>query len=108
MATSTGFNRTRAAADFRPWSKSAASLTACTARSSITRFKSGITIAASLHGLAAVPHGEVFEYCMAESPLRHDLTHEKFAVVDGYVHVPEGPGLGVTINEDIVERYLVP
>ena len=33
-------------------------------------FKSGITIAASLHGLAAVPHGEVFEYCMAESPLR--------------------------------------
>ena len=44
---------------------------------------------------------------MAESPLRHDLTHEKFAVVDGYVHVPEGPGLGVTINEEIVEKYLV-
>ena len=43
---------------------------------------------------------------MAESPLRHDLKHEKFAVVDGYVHVPEGPGLGVTINEEIVEKYL--
>lgn len=71
-------------------------------------FKSGITIAAALHGLAAVPHGEVFEYCMADSPLRHDLTHEKFAVVDGCVHVPEGPGLGVTINEEVVEAYLVP
>ena len=71
-------------------------------------FKSGITIAASLHGLAAVPHGEIFEYCMADSPLRHELTHEKFEVVDGYVHVPEEPGLGVTINEATLEKYLVP
>lgn len=70
-------------------------------------FKSGITIAASLHALAAVPHGEVFEYCMADSPLRHDLTHEKLEVVDGHVSVPEGPGLGVTVNEATVETYRV-
>ena len=70
-------------------------------------FKSGITIAASLHGLAAVPHGDIFEFCMADSPLRHDLTHEKFEVVDGFVHVPSGPGLGVTINEEVVAKYLV-
>ncbi|MEE3258181.1 MAG: mandelate racemase/muconate lactonizing enzyme family protein [Candidatus Latescibacterota bacterium] len=70
-------------------------------------FKSGITIAASLHGLAAVPHGEVFEFCMADSPLRHDLTHEKFEVVDGYVQVPNRPGLGVTINEEVLNKYRV-
>jgi L-rhamnonate dehydratase len=70
-------------------------------------FKSGITIAASLHALAAVPHGEVFEYCMSDSPLRHELTHEKLEVVDGYVSVPEGPGLGVTVNEATVEKYRV-
>jgi L-alanine-DL-glutamate epimerase-like enolase superfamily enzyme len=70
-------------------------------------FKSGITIAASLHGLAAAPHGEVFEYCMADSPLRHDLTVEKFPVVDGYVHLPEGPGLGVTIREETIEKYRI-
>ena len=70
-------------------------------------FKSGITIAASLHGLAAAPHGEVFEYCMSDSPLRHDLTHEKFKVIDGYVHIPEGPGLGVTIDKDVVEKYRI-
>ena len=70
-------------------------------------FKSGITIAASLHGLAAVPHGEVFEFCMADSPLRHDLTNERFAVVDGYVAVPGGPGLGVTVNEETVRKYVV-
>ncbi len=70
-------------------------------------FKSGITIAASLHGLAAVPHGDIFEYCMSDSPLRHEVTHEKFEVVDGYVQVPEEPGLGVTINEATLEKYLV-
>ena len=70
-------------------------------------FKSGITIAASLHGLAAAPHGEIFEYCMADSPLRHDLTVEKFPVVDGYVHLPEGPGLGVTIREETIQKYRV-
>jgi L-alanine-DL-glutamate epimerase-like enolase superfamily enzyme len=68
-------------------------------------FKSGLTIAASLHGLSAMPHGELFEYCMAESPLRHELTREKFAVIDGYVHLPEGPGLGATIDERTLEKY---
>ena len=68
-------------------------------------FKSGITIAASLHALSALPNTEVFEFCMTDSPLRHELTNEKFKIVDGYVELPEGPGLGVTINETTVEKY---
>jgi L-alanine-DL-glutamate epimerase-like enolase superfamily enzyme len=68
-------------------------------------FKSGITIAASLHALSTLPNTEVFEFCMADSPLRHDLTIEKFDIVDGYVALPEGPGLGVTVNEETVEKY---
>ena len=70
-------------------------------------FKSGITIAASLHALSAAPNSEVFEYCMSESPLRHEITTERFDVVDGYVAVPEAPGLGVTIREDALARYRV-
>tara|TARA_B100000902_G_scaffold393380_1_gene447493 strand:+ start:47 stop:1159 length:1113 start_codon:yes stop_codon:yes gene_type:complete len=70
-------------------------------------FKSGITIAASLHGLAAIPHGELFEYCMSDSPLRHELTNERFPIIDGFIHVPEDPGLGISINEKILEKYLV-
>lgn len=69
-------------------------------------FKSGITIAASLHGLAAVPGGRLFEFCMADSPLRHALTKERFAIDDeGCVGVPDGPGLGVTVDEAVVARY---
>ena len=60
-----------------------------------------------VQGLAAVPHGDIFEYCMTDSPLRHDITNEKFEVIDGYVSIPEGPGLGVTINEKTIEKYRV-
>lgn len=71
-------------------------------------FKSGITISASLHALAAVPHGDIFEFCMADSPLRHEVTRERFDIdSNGLVHVPEAPGLGVTINEDTIARYKV-
>ena len=68
-------------------------------------FKSGITIAASLHVLAALPNAIRFEYCMAESPLRHDLTAQKFPLDNGKVSVPEGPGLGVDVDESVIDRY---
>jgi L-alanine-DL-glutamate epimerase-like enolase superfamily enzyme len=71
-------------------------------------FKSGITIAASLHGLTAAPNTSIFEFCMSESPLRHEITHERFEIDnEGYIAVPEGPGLGVTINEATIEKYRV-
>jgi L-alanine-DL-glutamate epimerase-like enolase superfamily enzyme len=70
-------------------------------------FKSGITIAASLHVMAALPGVDVFEFCMADSPLRHELTRERFEAADGYVSVSDAPGLGVTVDSDVVARYRV-
>ena len=40
-------------------------------------FKTGVSIAASLHVLAAVPNTQVLEYAMTESPIRHELTYEE-------------------------------
>jgi len=62
-------------------------------------------VAASLHALAALPNAVRFEYCAADSPLRHDLTAQKFPLADGHVSVPEGPGLGVEVNEEVIEKY---
>lgn len=70
-------------------------------------FKSGITLAASLHALAVIPGTELLEMSMAESPLRQNLTNERFDLVDGYVSVPSGPGLGVTVDEEVVATYRV-
>jgi L-alanine-DL-glutamate epimerase-like enolase superfamily enzyme len=35
----------------------------------------------------------------------HELALEDFPVVDGYVEIPDRPGLGVTIDEGFVARY---
>lgn len=71
-------------------------------------FKSGITISASLHALSASPNTEICEFCMTDSPLRHEITHEVFAIDDeGYASIPDGPGLGVTINDATIAKYQV-
>ena len=44
---------------------------------------------------------------MEDRPLRHELTVEKIQPVDGMLAVPDGPGLGVTLNEDFVRSALV-
>ncbi len=70
-------------------------------------FKTGILIAASLHLLAAVPNAFILEYSVSESQLRREVTRQQFPVVDGIVAIPDGPGLGVDLNEDIIAKYRV-
>src|SRR5229473_992074 len=67
--------------------------------------KTGINIAASLHFVAALPNTHYFEYCVEQGALRQTLTKQKFPVVDGDISVPEEPGLGVELDEAVVEKY---
>jgi L-rhamnonate dehydratase len=70
-------------------------------------WSTGIIKAASLHFLAAVPRSNLFEYCVQETALNQALTRERFPLRDGYVSVPEGAGLGIEIDDEVVERYRV-
>lgn len=70
-------------------------------------YTSPLTVAASLHWLSTCRDAFIFEDCVEDSPLRHELTVEKVQAVDGYISVPDGPGLGVTLDEDFVRRHLV-
>jgi L-alanine-DL-glutamate epimerase-like enolase superfamily enzyme len=70
-------------------------------------YKTGVSVAASLHFLAALPNTQWLEYCVEQSPLRQTLTRQQFPVEDGYVAVPEEPGLGVELDEAVVEKFLV-
>jgi L-rhamnonate dehydratase len=71
-------------------------------------WSTGIIKAASLHALAALPNSEWFEYCVQETPLNQVLTDETFPLdADGKVGIPSKPGLGIEIDEDIVERFRV-
>jgi L-alanine-DL-glutamate epimerase-like enolase superfamily enzyme len=70
-------------------------------------YKTGINIAASLHFVAALPNSRYFEYCVEQGALRQTLTRQRFPVVDGDIVVPEEPGLGVDLDESVVERFRV-
>jgi L-alanine-DL-glutamate epimerase-like enolase superfamily enzyme len=69
--------------------------------------KTGINIAASLHFVAALPNTHYFEYCVEQGALRQHLTKQSFPVIDGDISVPEEPGLGIDLNEEIVAKYRV-
>ena len=70
-------------------------------------YTSPITVAACLHWLCTCRDAFIFEDCVDDSPMRHELTLEKVEAVNGWMTVPDGPGLGVTLNEDFVKKYLV-
>lgn len=70
-------------------------------------WSTGIIKAASLHFLAAIPRSNLFEYCVQETALNQALTKERFPLQDGYVSVPSGPGLGIEIDDDVVEEFRV-
>ena len=69
-------------------------------------WKTGISIAANLHLLSALQNAPYLEFCQPpDSPLRYELLKHDFSVVDGCVQVPEGPGLGIELNEKTIEKY---
>lgn len=70
-------------------------------------YTSPVTVAASLHWLSTCRDAFIFEDCVEDSPLRHELTHEKVQAIDGVIEVPDRPGLGVTLDEDFVRGHLI-
>ncbi len=71
-------------------------------------FKTGILVAASTHFAAAIPNGFMIEYTVSNSPLARDLVSREVEFKDGYVTVPvDRPGLGVEIDEEVLNRYRV-
>jgi len=70
-------------------------------------YKTGVNIAASLHFVAALPNTHYFEYCVEQGALRQTLTKQRFPVIDGDISVPEEPGLGLELDEQVVEKYRV-
>jgi L-alanine-DL-glutamate epimerase-like enolase superfamily enzyme len=71
-------------------------------------YKSNITIAANLGFLSRHWADEPCEYSTSESPLRWELTREHFPIgPDGRIAVPQGPGLGVSLDPATVARFRV-
>jgi muconate cycloisomerase len=67
----------------------------------------GIAEAAHTHVAAACKSMTLTSDICGETLRVDDLIVEPLAIEDGHVSVPEGPGLGVTLDEDAIARYRV-
>jgi L-alanine-DL-glutamate epimerase-like enolase superfamily enzyme len=69
-------------------------------------WSSAINTAASLHLCASTTNTIVFELKPNPNPMQHELVENPIDQVNGYVLVPNEPGLGVRVRQEIVEKYL--
>jgi L-alanine-DL-glutamate epimerase-like enolase superfamily enzyme len=69
---------------------------------------SDLLTAASLH-LNAYQTNPVFqEFCTNDTPLSRAIARNPLELqADGYLEVPDGAGLGIEINEEVVEKYTI-
>ncbi|WP_164992453.1 mandelate racemase/muconate lactonizing enzyme family protein [Streptomyces sp. L2] len=68
---------------------------------------SGVSLAAALHLCAATPNLRTYEYNRLPNPIRENILVESPEFRDGALTVPTGPGLGIELDEAVVDRYTV-
>lgn len=76
---------------------------------------SGIGLAAALQFMAnlvpspvtAVNREPMMEYDRSNHPFRSDLIYNSIEYKDGYLIIPDKPGIGVEVNRDIIEKHLI-
>ena len=76
---------------------------------------SGIGLAASLQFIASIPPAPgallpvepMLEYDQSNHPFRLELIHDSIGFRDGYVKIPDSPGIGVEVNRGALEKYQI-
>ncbi len=69
---------------------------------------SAVSVAASLHFMGAIPNASLAETVFPSHPLMEELVRNPFKVDrDGFITIPDSPGLGVELNPDVVKKYRV-
>jgi D-galactarolactone cycloisomerase len=74
-----------------------------------------ISIAASIHLLSLLPDPHWgfptdtprLELDQSENPWRTEIVEKPFQLVEGQLEVPQAPGLGIQVKEDVIQKYAV-
>jgi L-alanine-DL-glutamate epimerase-like enolase superfamily enzyme len=66
----------------------------------------GLTATLAVHFGAVLTHNQ-WPTITCHELYEHPLLRQRLEVVGGHARVPEGPGLGIEIDEDAIERYRV-
>ena len=59
-----------------------------------------IGLASTIQVSACIPNFPITEYWVNIEPVSHEIARDPFQVVDGYITVPDNPGLGMSLDED--------
>lgn len=71
-------------------------------------FKTGILMSASLQIIANTPNALWLEYCNQETVLSKNLVQKHFQIDEnGIVTIPQRPGLGIELDEEVLAYYRV-
>lgn len=68
---------------------------------------SAVSLCANLQVAASLSNVRHFELTLDENPLRDELNQAPVRVERGTIFAPEGPGIGMTLNRAVLERYRV-
>lgn len=68
-------------------------------------FRSGASFAAHLHLLSAIPNALICEFQQVANPLREELLNQPLKMVNGEILIPEEPGLGIHLTDEIINKY---
>lgn len=61
-----------------------------------------LALSSTVHASACMPNFIITEYFIPFEELGQKLCRNPLKPVDGYIHLPEGPGLGIEVDEDVV------
>jgi L-alanine-DL-glutamate epimerase-like enolase superfamily enzyme len=70
-------------------------------------FGTGVNLAASAHWMASAEVAPMMEYPVTASPLRNELVIGMPTMQGGEVVIGDEPGLGLTLDEAVIQRYRV-
>jgi L-alanine-DL-glutamate epimerase-like enolase superfamily enzyme len=70
-------------------------------------WSSDLLTAASLHLNAYQRRGVYVEFNTSQGPLSRALVKSPLQLSDGYVKVPDGPGLGVEVDEETISKFRI-
>ncbi len=65
----------------------------------------GLMAMAHAHLVAALPNPRVLELCMIQGPLQWGILKEPPVIEKGWLVLPDKPGFGVELAEDLEERF---
>ncbi|MFC7138759.1 mandelate racemase/muconate lactonizing enzyme family protein [Halosimplex aquaticum] len=70
-------------------------------------FGSAVALAASLQVIAATPGDPMLEFDRTPNPIREDLAADPITNDGDSVQIRDEPGLGIEVDEDVLERFAV-